>query len=128
MNKYQKALNTLSNIVFDKTADGYNEPRTIGQFFFNEFDQLQELVNKITSDDLLSVVVREIEKVLLDETRSVKDRSIYEHGYPEARLIPTNFESQCEELHTEFVCEKVCEIIKEYLSEIYTKGWVYDEP
>ena len=127
MDKYQKALNELSNIVFDESSDGYNEPRTLGQFFFNEFDHLQELVDKKSSNSLLNVTVREIEDLLIDAEESIKGGHIYDHGYPEARLIPANFESECEGLHTEFVCEKVCEIVKEYLNEIYPKGWVGNE-
>lgn len=48
MNKYQEELNNISYFVLDDRANGYDEPRTFGQFYGSTIDILQELVDKAT--------------------------------------------------------------------------------
>ena len=45
MNKYQKALLAIKKIVIDERADGFYHPRTVADFYCDDVDILQELVD-----------------------------------------------------------------------------------
>ena len=49
MNKYQEALDCIKEIVIDEHADGYYQPRTVGHYYPEAIDNLNELVKKSTS-------------------------------------------------------------------------------
>ena len=46
MNKYQKALNEIGNIVLDKNGDGYYTPKYLRDFYFRQYGTLKKLVHK----------------------------------------------------------------------------------
>ena len=58
MNKYQEALNEIRNIVLDESGDGYHTQRYLQNFYFNECQTLQELVNKADSFEWIPVSER----------------------------------------------------------------------
>lgn len=47
-NKYQEALNNIENIVLESSNDGYHDPRTVQDFYYQDCYTLQELVDKAT--------------------------------------------------------------------------------
>lgn len=66
--------------------------------------------------------IRKIENMLKNATEAVEKRDIYQHGYPEARLIPANWKEECEDGFKESVAECVSEIISDYLDSLFPKG------
>lgn len=55
MNKYQKALDRIVSTIIEKEADGYQEPRTAGDFCWESKNILQELVDKAESFEWIPV-------------------------------------------------------------------------
>ena len=80
---------------------------------YTKLDELSEEREFI--DNTLSEIRKEIE----DATLAIKCNEIYEHGYPETRLIPFDFKEQCEASTTEYVIDRVGQIIASYLEGIY---------
>jgi len=60
-----------------------------------------------------------IESLLSDSIKTIEGGDIYEHGYPEARLMPSDHYEKCNESFKESVCddfnEKINEILNDYL-------------
>lgn len=48
MNKYQKSLEQIKNIVLDEQADGYYQPKTVAHYYNQDVNTLQKLVDKFT--------------------------------------------------------------------------------
>ena len=46
MNKYQEVLDFIKNIVIDELSNGYDDPKHLIDFYPNEVNVLQELVDK----------------------------------------------------------------------------------
>ena len=63
-----------------------------------------------------------LECLLKDHINDIKDRSIYEHGYPEARLIPSNHTEECEKCTFEFITEIFNDKIKNILNQYFVEG------
>lgn len=58
MNKYQKSLNCLGNIVLDSSSDGYYEPKTVQDFYFVDCQILQKLLDtQLTSEEIEVILV-----------------------------------------------------------------------
>lgn len=55
-------------------------------------------------------VENHIIKMLHDAIEDIRSGNIYEHGYPESRLIPSNFYELCEDA---FIDKVVCDIAEE---------------
>lgn len=60
-----------------------------------------------------------LETLLSEQIQDVKSRDIYNHGYPESRLIPSNHKESCEEGLLETVKEDLCEKIDDVLSQYF---------
>jgi len=67
----------------------------------------------------LDFIISKIKTLLERATENIENKEIYEHGYPEARLIPSDFYKKCEENHKEFFIEEIKEIVEEYLDLLY---------
>lgn len=63
--------------------------------------------------------IRKIENILKNATEAIENNEIYEHGYPEARLIPANHIENCQDEFKAFVVEDISEIIEEYLESFF---------
>lgn len=46
MNKYQKALENIGMIDLDNLSNGYDSPKFVKDFYYGEYELLQELVDK----------------------------------------------------------------------------------
>lgn len=55
-------------------------------------------------------VENQIIKILQDAIEDIESGNIYEHGYPESRLIPSNYYELCEET---FIDNVICDISEE---------------
>lgn len=60
-----------------------------------------------------------ITNIIKSATEAVGSNEIYQHGYPEARLIPLNWKEECEDAFKETVVECVSEIVKDYLDSLF---------
>lgn len=58
-----------------------------------------------------------LEKLLEKEISLLENKDIYDNGYPESRLIPSNFFENCEDTFIEETKEEICELIEEILRE-----------
>jgi len=63
--------------------------------------------------------IQQITGILEGATQAIENREIYEHGYPEGRLIPAGFWEDCQDGHKELVVEAVSEIVRDYLDDLY---------
>ena len=63
--------------------------------------------------------IAKITNIINNATEAVEKRDIYQHGYPEARLIPSNWREECEDSFKENVIEDVTEIIADYLDGLF---------
>jgi len=63
--------------------------------------------------------IEKITNIIKNATEAVEKRDIYQHGYPEARLIPANWKEECEDCFKENVIEEVTEIIADYLDGLF---------
>ena len=50
MNKYQEALDKIGNIVLDEQSDGYETPRCVRDFYYSEYNDLQELIDRFIEE------------------------------------------------------------------------------
>jgi len=53
-----------------------------------------------------------LEEYLSDYIQKIGSGEIYEHGYPEARLIPANHCKECEESFIDMVIDEVLEDVR----------------
>lgn len=81
----------------------------------------EEKYYPIKKIDNMTIFVSEshlLNTLLNDYIDEIESESIYEHGYPESRLIPTNFREDCQESHlahiTDIITDKVSGVITEY--------------
>lgn len=49
----------------------------------------------------------------------IENKEIYEHGYPEGRLVPSNFYEKCEEEYLENVKEEISEKVENIIQEYF---------
>ena len=66
--------------------------------------------------------IEKIINIIKNATEAVEKREIYQHGYPEERLVPANWKEDCEDSFKESVAECVSEIIADYLDSLFLKG------
>jgi len=52
---------------------------------------------------------------LKDSFVKIENKEMFEHGYPESRLIPSNFYEDCKNDFAESVADKVYEEVKEII-------------
>ena len=63
--------------------------------------------------------IKKVENILKNATEAIENNEIYEHGYPEARLIPANHVEICQDEFKGFVVDDISEIIEVYLESIF---------
>ena len=63
-----------------------------------------------------------LECLLKDHINAIENREIYEHGYPEARLIPHNHTQDCEEESFNFITGEFNDKIKNILNQYFIEG------
>lgn len=63
--------------------------------------------------------IAKITNIIKNATESVESHEIYQHGYPESRLIPSNWKEECEDNFKETVAECVSELVSDYLDSIF---------
>lgn len=63
-----------------------------------------------------------LECLLKGHISAIENREIYEHGYPEARLIPHNHTQNCEEETFKFITEEFNDKIKNILNQYFVEG------
>ena len=63
-----------------------------------------------------------LEEVLSEYIEQVESGSIYEDGYPESELIPTNHKEVSEECFLDYVIQEVSEAVEEILNEYFAKS------
>ena len=63
--------------------------------------------------------IEKITNIIKNATEDVEKRNIYQHGYPEARLIPSNWKEECEDSFKENVTECMSEVISDYLDGLF---------
>jgi hypothetical protein len=69
--------------------------------------------------DCLEILMGKLAETLKGATDAIVRGDIYDHGYPEARLIPFNHEKLCQEAIIEEVIEDISEKITEYLVSLF---------
>ena len=79
MNKYQEALDRIVSTIIEEEADGYWEPRTVGDFCWESRDILQELVDKVDSFEWIPFTFDE-EGVLNCELPDVDEEILVSDG------------------------------------------------
>lgn len=101
MNKYQKALSEIGNIVLDGSGDGYHTPKYLRDFYFMRYGTLKELVNKaesfewipLTLDDegVLDCPIPEVdEEILVTDGKHVWEDTWIE--YDDGYALDSNYE------------------------------------
>lgn len=60
-----------------------------------------------------------LETLLSKEISAIEGNEIYEHGYPESRLIPSNFHEECQSRFLENVKEEFSKEIEEILLAVF---------
>ena len=63
-----------------------------------------------------------IESLLEKYIKHIENGDIYEHGYPESRLIPQNHTEECEKSVYEEVVEEFNDKIKDILNQYFHNG------
>ena len=63
-----------------------------------------------------------LECLLKDHIGAIENLEIYEHGYPEGRLIPHNHTQNCEEETFEFITGEFNDKIKNILNQYFAEG------
>lgn len=66
-------------------------------------------------DNILLATLEEIKRLLVSTSEAIANGEIYEHGYPESRLIPPNFYEDCEDGCIGYVNDNISVIVDEYL-------------
>lgn len=66
-------------------------------------------------DNILTVTLEDIKRILMSASEAIASGEIYEHGYPESRLIPPNFYEDCEDGCIGYVNDDISVIVDEYL-------------
>lgn len=59
----------------------------------------------------------EIKKIVDEAIEAIEDNRIYDHGYPESRLVPADHYEKAEQFWMEEVKDKVSEIVERILSD-----------
>ena len=72
-------------------------------------------IDKIFNMNIYISKTRLLETLLTKEIKAIEGNEIYEHGYPESRLIPSNFYEECQSSFVENVKEKFSEETEEIL-------------
>ncbi len=73
-------------------------------------------------NEYLYVTINDIKSIIEEVTEVVESGEIYEHGYPENRLIPTRHEEECREYTIEYTMELIKEKVIEYFECV--EGWI----
>lgn len=63
MNKYLKALENIGMIDLDNLSNGYDSPKFVKDFYYGEYQLLQELVDKATPKKPIKDEVQDIRYV-----------------------------------------------------------------
>ena len=120
-------LKELKNIVFvDFKENEFTGFTVETKYDINgtEYEILTEEVNYIYAFELLDNKVYIDENYLLDvlltkHIKPLENKEIYEHGYPESRLIPANFYEDCQDNYIETVknefCDRIENILRDYM-------------
>lgn len=58
-----------------------------------------------------------LETLLTDYLKPLRDNSIYDHGYPEGRLIPSNFTEDCQNNYRDEVISSITDKISDIISD-----------
>ena len=99
----------------DMLGNEYVEPVQECNYVF-----LGDITDK--NDDGFNLFITEhklIEVLLKKYIKEIEDGSIYEHGYPESRLIPSSHYEDCNEEYSKIVKEEICELVDNVLSEYF---------
>jgi hypothetical protein len=59
--------------------------------------------------------IKAIEKIIDEAKESIASGEAFDHGYPEARLLPSDFTQQCVEATIDDTLDKIREYLVEYL-------------
>lgn len=59
-----------------------------------------------------------LEEAIEDELTPLINRSIFDHGFPESRLVPSNFYEECLSLFLEELKEKICDEIDNIVHDL----------
>lgn len=60
-----------------------------------------------------------LETLLSQELEDIEDGSIYNHGYPESRLVPADHKKRCEESLIESIEESLCAKVYDVVSQYF---------
>ena len=99
----------------DMLGNKYVEPVQECNYVF-----LGDITDK--NDDGVNLFITEhklIEVLLKKYIKEIEDGSIYEHGYPEGRLIPSSHYEDCNEGYRTIVKDEICELVDNVLSEYF---------
>lgn len=76
------------------------------------------LLDKVFDNSVFISETKLLQTLLTDYISDIEDHSIYEHGYPEGRLAPTNFYEDCQnatiQSAQEEISGKILDILDEY--------------
>ncbi len=61
--------------------------------------------------------IKLLEQILSKEIDMVANREIYDHGYPEARLIPSNFYDDSLDIFAKEIKEEINDLIDDILHD-----------
>lgn len=62
--KAQESLDNISQIVLDEIADGYIQPRTVHDFYYGDYSELEDLINCQLTVDELDVMINTINSTI----------------------------------------------------------------
>ena len=60
-----------------------------------------------------------LDALLSDYIKNIESNDIYEHGYPESRLVPSNHYESCQESYLEYVLNEVSEKVSNVISSYF---------
>ena len=109
--------------ITDKTFSGYTTT-THTDINGLKYEKLEHEVKYIYLTDILDSRLYVTQSFLLDimleeYIEPIKNKEIYEHGYPEGRLTPSDHCEKCEDSYIEAIIndfkEKIEEILRDYI-------------
>ena len=99
----------------DMLGNEYVEPVQECNYVF-----LGDMTDKNEDGVNLFIAEHKLIKVLLRKyIKEIEDGSIYEHGYPEGRLIPSSHYEDCNEQYSATIKDEICELVDSVLSEYF---------
>lgn len=104
--------------MMDKDGWKFNSVKSYAEKCYEVIGNIHDNPELIAEEEMTELI-QKITDILQSATQTIVNNDIYEHGYPEGRLIPITFWEDCQIAHKDSVIEAVSEIIGDYLADLY---------